>query len=60
MIRQLISAESTQKPLSDNKIAQLLAEKGVDVARRTVAKYREAEGIDAASVRKAKARLKRA
>ncbi|RIY41496.1 RNA polymerase factor sigma-54 [Neopusillimonas maritima] len=58
MIRQLISAESVQKPLSDNKITQLLAAKGVDVARRTVAKYREAEGIDAASVRKAKARLK--
>ncbi len=58
MIRQLINAEFSDKPLSDNKIAQLLAEKGVDVARRTVAKYREAESIDAASVRKAKARLK--
>ncbi len=58
MIRQLISAESVEKPLSDNKIAQLLADKGVEVARRTVAKYREAEGIDTASVRKAKARLK--
>jgi RNA polymerase sigma-54 factor len=58
MIRQLISAEPAEKPLSDNKIALLLAEKGVEVARRTVAKYREAEGIDAASVRKAKARMR--
>lgn len=58
MIRQLIGAEPAAKPLSDNKIAQLLAEKGVEVARRTVAKYREAEGIDTASVRKAKTKLK--
>ncbi len=57
MIREMIQAESPQKPLSDSKIAEALAKKGVDIARRTVAKYREAEGIETASVRKARAGL---
>jgi len=52
LIRQLIAAENTAKPLSDNKIAQLLAEQGMVVARRTVAKYREALKLGPASQRK--------
>lgn len=58
MVRRLISEEPAGKPLSDNKIALQLAAMGVEVARRTVAKYRETEGLDVASIRKAKARLK--
>lgn len=52
LIRQLVDAENPKKPLSDNKIAQLLAEQGMVVARRTVAKYREALKIGPASQRK--------
>jgi RNA polymerase sigma-54 factor len=51
-IRKLISAEEPQKPLSDNQIAQLLSEDGVQVARRTVAKYREAMNIPSSSDRR--------
>ncbi len=40
-IRQLVAGEDTAKPLSDNKISQLLAEENIKVARRTVAKYRD-------------------
>lgn len=40
-IRQLVDAENPVKPLSDNRIAELLAGEGMEVARRTVAKYRE-------------------
>lgn len=40
-IRQLIAAENPVKPLSDNKISELLAKENISVARRTVAKYRE-------------------
>lgn len=58
MIRAMIQAESPQKPLSDSKIVEALEKKGVEIARRTVAKYREAEGIEAASVRKARAALR--
>jgi RNA polymerase sigma-54 factor len=52
LIRKLIAGESPRKPLSDNKIAEELANQGIDVARRTVAKYREAMGIPASSERK--------
>ncbi|SDX32443.1 RNA polymerase sigma-54 factor [Allochromatium warmingii] len=52
LIRKLIAGESPRKPLSDNKIAEELANQGIDVARRTVAKYREALGIPASSERK--------
>ena len=51
-IRELIDHESADKPLSDQKIAELLSQDGLDVARRTVAKYREAEGIPATNLRK--------
>jgi RNA polymerase sigma-54 factor len=42
MIRQLVSAEDPRKPLSDARLADMLKAGGVPVARRTVAKYREA------------------
>lgn len=40
-IRQLVNSEDPAKPLSDNRISQLLAKEDMQVARRTVAKYRE-------------------
>ncbi len=52
MIRKMISHENPKKPLSDNKIAQMLVEDGIRVARRTVAKYREAMTIPSSSERK--------
>ncbi|MDO9141212.1 MAG: RNA polymerase factor sigma-54 [Methylobacter sp.] len=51
-IKELISNENLAKPLSDSKIAELLQEKGINVARRTVAKYREAMLISSSSQRK--------
>lgn len=52
LIRKLIAGESTQRPLSDSKIADELADQGINVARRTVAKYREALGIPPSNERK--------
>jgi RNA polymerase sigma-54 factor len=52
MIRKLIAAESARRPLSDNKLADELADQGINVARRTVAKYREAMGIPPSNERK--------
>ena len=52
LIKKLISAENTANPLSDNKIADLLKEQGFNVARRTVAKYREAMNIQPSNERK--------
>ena len=52
VIKKLIAAENVQKPLSDHKIAELLADQGVQVARRTVAKYREAMSIPPSNERK--------
>lgn len=52
VIKKLISAENRRKPLSDSKIAQLIADQGIQVARRTVAKYREALGISPSNERK--------
>jgi RNA polymerase sigma-54 factor len=51
-IKKLIGAENPAKPLSDSKIASLLADDGITVARRTVAKYREAMKITSSSERK--------
>ncbi len=51
-IRKLIGSENPAKPLSDSKIAKLLADEGISVARRTVAKYREAMKIASSSERK--------
>jgi RNA polymerase sigma-54 factor len=52
LIKQLIGAENTKSPLSDSRIAELLAEQGFVVARRTIAKYREALKIPAVNLRK--------
>ena len=51
-IRKLIGAENPAKPLSDSKIAEMLGAEGITVARRTVAKYREALRIASSSERK--------
>jgi RNA polymerase sigma-54 factor len=51
-IRKLIGAENPAKPLSDSKIADVLAKEGITVARRTVAKYREAMNIASSSERR--------
>ena len=52
MIKKLIAVENQKKPLSDNAIAKLLQDEGIDVARRTVAKYRESLNIPSSSDRK--------
>ncbi|MBW8182692.1 RNA polymerase factor sigma-54 [Shewanella nanhaiensis] len=51
-IKKLVAAENQQKPLSDSKMALLLAEQGIKVARRTIAKYREAMLIPPSNQRK--------
>jgi RNA polymerase sigma-54 factor len=52
LIRKLVAAESPRKPLSDNKIAQLLEGQGIQVARRTIAKYRDTLMIPPSNERK--------
>ncbi len=52
MIKKLIESEEPRKPLSDNKLANLLVDQGINVARRTVAKYREAMMIPPSNERK--------
>ena len=52
MIKKLIEEENNAKPLSDSKLAKLLDDKGINVARRTVAKYREALSIPPSNERK--------
>lgn len=52
MIRKLVAQEDTRKPLSDNKIADLLEKQGIEVARRTIAKYRESLNIPPSNERK--------
>lgn len=52
LIKKLVAAEDSKKPLSDSKIAALLVEQGIQVARRTIAKYRESLGIAPSSQRK--------
>ena len=51
-IRDLVAKEDQKKPLSDQAIVQLLRAEGVDIARRTVAKYREMMNILSSSRRK--------
>jgi len=53
LIKQLVSAEDANKPLSDSQLSQMLDEQGITVARRTVAKYREALKIAPANLRRA-------
>lgn len=52
IIKKLVSAENPKKPLSDSKITDLLAEQGIQVARRTIAKYRESLNIPPSNERK--------
>ncbi|KKD60045.1 RNA polymerase factor sigma-54 [Grimontia sp. AD028] len=52
LVKKLVAAENPAKPLSDSKIATLLAEQGIQVARRTIAKYRESLGIAPSNQRK--------
>lgn len=52
LIKKLVSAENPSKPLSDSKMAELLADQGINVARRTIAKYRESLSIPPSNQRK--------
>jgi len=52
LIRQLVAAENARAPLSDARIAQILGQQGIVVARRTIAKYRESLQIPPVSQRK--------
>lgn len=52
LIKKLITAETPNKPLSDSKIAAILEDQGINVARRTIAKYREAMAIPPSNERK--------
>lgn len=52
LIKKLVRAEKPNKPLSDNKLAGILADQGINVARRTVAKYRESMAIPPSNERK--------
>jgi RNA polymerase sigma-54 factor len=53
VIKKLVASENQAKPLSDSKIATLLKDQGIKVARRTVAKYRESMSIPPSNERKA-------
>lgn len=53
LLKQFISSEEPTKPLSDNQLSEMLKEQGIECARRTVAKYREALRIAPANLRKA-------
>jgi RNA polymerase sigma-54 factor len=53
LIKQFVAAENPKKPLSDNQISDMLKEQGIECARRTVAKYREALKIAPTNLRKA-------
>ncbi len=52
IIKKLVAAENPAKPLSDSKMADVLAEQGINVARRTIAKYRESLSISPSNERK--------
>ena len=52
LIKEVIASENPAKPLSDNKLSEILKEKGINVARRTIAKYRESISIPSSSQRK--------
>jgi len=51
-LKELLEAEDPEKPMSDQRLADALSEQGVDVARRTVAKYREELGVEPSWARK--------
>jgi len=52
LIKQLVTAENTKKPLSDSQLSEILGQQGIVVARRTVAKYRESMHILPVNLRK--------
>lgn len=52
MIKKMIAGENGERPLSDSRITTLLQEQGIQIARRTVAKYRESLNIASSSDRK--------
>jgi RNA polymerase sigma-54 factor len=52
LIKQFVASENLKKPLSDSQISEMLKEQGIECARRTVAKYREALRIAPANLRK--------
>jgi RNA polymerase sigma-54 factor len=51
-IRKLIAEENPEKPLSDSALTRLLVSEGIEVARRTVAKYRESMGFPSSNERR--------
>jgi RNA polymerase sigma-54 factor len=51
-IKEIIAGENTKKPYSDQKIVEILRQHGIDIARRTVTKYREMLGIGSSTERK--------
>lgn len=51
-LQELVDQENKAKPLSDQKLAELLKEEAIAISRRTVAKYRDALGIPSSSKRK--------
>ncbi|MEY3201789.1 MAG: hypothetical protein RIR70_1339 [Pseudomonadota bacterium] len=53
LIKQLVGAEDTKSPLSDSRIAEMLGQQGIVVARRTIAKYRESLNIPPVNLRRA-------
>jgi RNA polymerase sigma-54 factor len=53
-IKRLISSENPRRPLADQVIAEILQKENIDIARRTVAKYREMMGIPTSSQRRRK------
>jgi RNA polymerase sigma-54 factor len=52
MIAEIFKNEDTTKPLSDQEVVKMLTEKGINIARRTVAKYRDELGILPSNLRK--------
>jgi RNA polymerase sigma-54 factor len=52
ILTDLVEAENKRRPLSDERLTELLKEKGYNIARRTVAKYREQQNIPVARLRK--------
>jgi RNA polymerase sigma-54 factor len=53
LLKQFVAAEDPLKPLSDSQLSQMLEEQGIQVARRTIAKYRDALKIPPANLRRA-------
>jgi RNA polymerase sigma-54 factor len=51
-IKQIVAAEDARNPYSDQRIVELLRSQGIEIARRTVAKYREVLGVLPSSKRK--------